>query len=78
MKKKKKFRPFSRRLTRRLVLTLFVVLSLLCTWIVMIGWAMVVIQTEMNYVNQLHLCREKIRQVMSDIHVATVNLVPEI
>ena len=78
MKKKKKFRPFSRRLTRRLVLTLFVVLSLLCTWIVLIGWAMVVIQTEMNYVNQLHLCREKIRQVMSDIHVATVNLVPEI
>ena len=78
MKKKKKFRPFSRRLTRRLVITLFVVLSLLCTWIVMIGWAMVVIQTEMNYVNQLHLCREKIRQVMSDIHVATVNLVPEI
>ena len=78
MKKKKKFRPFSRRLTRRLVITLFIVLSLLCTWIVMIGWAMVVIQTEMNYVNQLHLCREKIRQVMSDIHVATVNLVPEI
>ena len=78
MKKKKKFRPFSRRLTRRLVLTLFIVLSLLCTWIVLIGWAMVVIQTEFNYVNQLHLCKEKIQQVMSDIHVATVNLVPEI
>ena len=78
MKKKKKFRPFSRRLTRRLVLTLFIVLSLLCTWIVLIGWAMVVIQTELNYVNQLHLCKEKIQQVMSDIHVATVNLVPEI
>ena len=76
MKKKNKFRPFSRRLTRRIVLALFLTLSIFGFLIVASSWAVVELQCEEGYQHQLHGTVETIRCTLSDIHVAAVNAAP--
>ena len=78
MKKKDKFRPFASRLTRRLVLALFIMLSIIGFLMILFGWTIVEMQSAQNYQSQAHGNVETVQRIQTEVYVASLNHVPEI
>ena len=73
MKKTKKFLSFSRRLTRRLVLCLFVIMAIMSFWILLFMQLTTRgIYPESHHSNMI-ATMEYTRRIQSDVYVATVN-----
>ena len=76
--KNRKFHSFSNRLTRRLVLTLLVILGLASLLIFIVGGSFAFDDENMRHESMLQVSAEKINRVASDIYVASRTIVPEI
>ena len=80
-KKKKsgrKMKPFARRLTWRIMLTLLITMGVTMFTIFMLAWAVLSSEAEERWRNVLEAKQEYVRRVLADVHVATLNTVPEI
>lgn len=77
MKKKNKLQSFARRLTRRLVLTLLIVMSTVAFLIFVTGGAVISLDEAMRHLSMLETASEHVRRLLSDVHVGTTNQVPE-
>lgn len=82
MKKKKEKNPYPRsfasRLTWRIMLTLLIVMGITSYFIFVTTWSVVVAESEAYCMEMLKSRNEKIRRLLSDVYVASVNTLPDI
>ena len=78
MSKKRKYNSFAKRLTKWLVLVLFVILGFAAYLIFSLASSFVYEEEGMRHEILLNEAVEKVRQVLSDVYVGTVNHVPDI
>lgn len=78
MKKKRKLRSFAGRLTRRIVLVLLIIMGLTSVWLFLLGAAFAQEEEVYRHEAMLMSTSENLSRVVSDVHVAVVNQVPEI
>ena len=78
MKKNRKTRSFANRLTRKLVLTLLIVMGLTSFLVFMLGGSFASEVEGMRHEALLDVATGKISKALSDVYVGTVNHVPEI
>ena len=74
----KKFRSFSRRLTRRLVLTLLIIMGIASFLVFILCGSFIFGDEEMRHEAMLKASAENVSRVLSDVYVGTINHVPEI
>lgn len=74
----KKFRSFSRRLTRRLVLTLLIIMGIASFLVFILCGSFIFGDEEMRHEAMLQVSAENVSRVLSDVYVGTINHVPEI
>ena len=74
----KKFRSFSRRLTRRLVLTLLIIMGIASFLVFVLCGSFIFEDEEMRHEAMLMASAENVSRVLSDVYVGTKNHVPEI
>ena len=74
----KKFRSFSRRLTRRLVLTLLIIMGIASFSVFVLCGSFIFEDEEMRHEAMLMASAENVSRVLSDVYVGTKNHVPEI
>lgn len=74
----KKFRSFSRRLTRRLVLTLLIIMGIASFLVFVLCGSFIFEDEEMRHEAMLKASAENVSRVLSDVYVGTKNHVPEI
>ena len=78
MKKKQKMRSFSDRLTRNIILMLFIILGLASFLVFVAGGSFIDEAEGMRHEALLDVSVEKIEQSLSDVYVGAINHVPEI
>ena len=76
--RKRKFHSFSSRLSKRLVLTLLVVMGLTSFLVFIIGGGFAFEVEEMRHQTMLEASFERVNAVVSEVYVGTINLVPQI
>ena len=76
--KKRKVRSFSRRLTKRLVLTLLIVMGLASLFIFALGGSFIVDDEQQRHENMLEISSERIRQMTSEVSIGAQNLIPQV
>lgn len=76
--KKRKLRPFARRLTRSIMLTQLIVMGLASIFIYMLVHGMMKNEEFELYKNYLTAAHKKVDRVLADVHVGMVNHVSEI
>ena len=80
--KKKKQNPyprsFAKRLTWRIMLTLFIVMGIISAIIVCICWAITLTSVSGITDRQLEYKAKTVEQILTEVYVATVNTVPDI
>ena len=80
--KKKDTRPyprsFAKRLTWRIMLTLFIVMGIISTIIVFIGWVFTIAGVAGIADRQLEYKAKSVEQTLTELYVATINTVPDI
>ena len=78
MSKKRKLRPFYRRLTRWIGLSQFIVMALASFLIYRIAEEVIKEEEFDLYEKSLKVTKKDVRRVLSDVYVGTTNHVPEI
>ena len=78
MSKKRKLRPFYRRLTRWIGLAQFIVMALASFLIYRIAEEVIKEEEFDLYEKSLKVTKKDVRRVLSDVYVGTINHVPEI
>ena len=76
--KKRKFRSFSRRLTKRLVLTLLIVMGLVSLWIFLLGSSLFVDFGQKRHMSMMESSAEQISRMASDVSAGALNLIPQV
>jgi sigma-B regulation protein RsbU (phosphoserine phosphatase) len=80
--KKKDKRPyprsFAKRLTWRIMLTLFIVMGIISAIIVFIGWVITITGVSGITDRQLEYKAKSVEQTLTELYVATINTVPDI
>jgi sigma-B regulation protein RsbU (phosphoserine phosphatase) len=80
--KKKDGRPyprsFAKRLTWRIMLTLFVVMGITSAIIVLIGWVIALASVSTVTDRQLEYKAKSVEMILTEVYVATINTVPDI
>ena len=80
--KKKDSRPyprsFAKRLTWRIMLTLFIVMGIISTIIVLIGWVIALTGISGITNRQLEYKATSVEMILTEVYVATINTVPDI
>ena len=80
--KKKDKRPyprsFAKRLTWRIMLTLFIVMGIISAIIVLIGWMITLASVTSVTDRQLEYKAKSVEMVLTEVYVATINTVPDI
>ncbi len=76
--KKRKFRSFSRRLTRRLVLTLLIVMGIASLLVFCLGSVVFIDNEQRRHEAMLEAVAENVERVVSDVYVGAQNIVPQI
>ena len=75
--KKRKFRSFSRRLTRRLVLTLLIVMGIASLLVFYLGSVVFIDNEQRRHEAMLEAVAENVERVVSDVYVGAQNIVPQ-
>lgn len=76
--KKRKLRSFAGRLTRRIVLVLFIIMGATAVWLFMLGGSFAQTEEIDRHEAMLKATTENLGRVVSDVYVAVRNQVPEI
>lgn len=71
-------RSFAKRLTWRIMLTLFIVMGIISAIIVFIGWMITLAGVSSVTDRQLEYKAKSVEQILTEVYVATVNTVPDI
>ena len=71
-------RSFAKRLTWRIMLTLFIVMGIISAIIVLIGWMITLAGVSSVTDRQLEYKAKSVEQILTEVYVATVNTVPDI
>ena len=71
-------RSFAKRLTWRIMLTLFIVMGIISAIIVCICWAITLTSVSGITDRQLEYKTKTVEQILTEVYVATVNTVPDI
>ena len=71
-------RSFAKRLTWRIMLTLFIVMGIISTIIVFIGWVFTIAGVSGIADRQLEYKAKSVEQTLTELYVATINTVPDI
>ena len=71
-------RSFAKRLTWRIMLTLFIVMGIISAIIVCICWAITLTSVSGITDRQLEYKAKTVEQILTEVYVATVNTVPDI
>ena len=71
-------RSFAKRLTWRIMLTLFIVMGIISAIIVCIGWMITLASVSGITDRQLEYKAKTVEQILTEVYVATVNTVPDI
>ena len=71
-------RSFAKRLTWRIMLTLFIVMGIISAIIVLICWGITLTSVTTITNRQLEYKAESVEQILTEVFVATVNTVPDI
>ena len=76
--KQRKFHPFSRRLTKRLVLTLLIVMGLASFWVFAVGHTLLVDFKQKLNEDMLEISAEQVSRMASDVSAGALNLIPQV
>ena len=76
--KQRKFHHFSRRLTKRLVLTLLIVMGLASFWVFAVGHTLLVDFKQKLNEDMLEISAEQVSRMASDVSAGALNLVPQV
>ena len=71
-------RSFAKRLTWRIMLTLFIVMGIISAIIVFIGWMITLTSVSSLTDRQLEYKAKSMEQILTEVYVATVNTVPDV
>ena len=71
-------RSFAKRLTWRIMLTLFIVMGIISAIIVLIGWVIALASVSSVTDRQLEYKAKSVEMVLTEVYVATINTVPDI
>ena len=76
--KQRKFHHFSRRLTKRLVLTLLIVMGLASFWVFAVGHTLLVDFKQKLNEDMLEISAEQVSRMASDVSAGALNLIPQV
>ena len=76
--KQRKFHHFSRRLTKRLVLTLLIVMGLASLWVFAVGDTVLVDFKQKLNEDMLEISAEQVSRMASDVSAGALNLIPQV
>ncbi len=76
--KQRKFHHFSRRLTKRLVLTLLIVMGLASLWVFAVGHTLLVDFKQKLNEDMLEISAEQVSRMASDVSAGALNLIPQV
>ena len=76
--KQRKFHHFSRRLTKRLVLTLLIVMGLASFWVFAVGDTVLVDFKQKLNEDMLEISAEQVSRMASDVSAGALNLIPQV
>ena len=76
--KQRKFHHFSRRLTKRLVLTLLIVMGLASFWVFAVGDTLLVDFKQKLNEDMLEISAEQVSRMASDVSAGALNLIPQV
>ena len=71
-------RSFAKRLTWRIMLTLFIVMGIISAIIILIGWVIALASVSSVTDRQLEYKAKSVENILTEVYVATVNTVPDI
>ncbi len=76
--KQRKFHHFSRRLTKRLVLTLLIVMGLASFWVFAVGHTLLVDFKQKLNEDMLEISAEQVSRMASNVSAGALNLIPQV